>query len=397
MATKKIITLVAILTGMLSLPVLGGMITFQPMYSDTRFPPVDQFHAGCMQDAQVTFDGKETNISKIHLELQYVPDDVEISRILGVDQVIANYRIEYDRVIFDIDNPKLNGTTPLFHLSFQSKKNITASDIVIATGSYFVSNGKITYLQSDFPLQFATVPECDPDIIPPSVNVIFPQDPTAPATLDQYFVFEVKDADKGVDKNSIKITLNDKTYTAADTNNIKRKGNYITFYPQDRLPVNKKINLQVSISDLQSYGGANTTEKMFSFKTASGLKLLDDIDPMTLRMFARDAAKITGTPDECSVLQNFYSRSDASFQSALMPIINKMSCTLQLSATSTGDDSLFNEPHAAAPTTNRSLTFVSVFAALGRILFGISLILKLHYLVSYRKHKKLANMYKNGA
>ena len=117
---------------------------------------------------------------------------------------------------------------------------------------------------------------------------------------------------------------------------------------------------------------------------------------MTLRMFARDAAKITGTPDECSVLQNFYSRSDASFQSALAPIMTKMSCTIQLS-TDTGNDTLFNEPHAAAPTTtNKSLTFVSVFAALGRILFGIALILKLHYMVSYRKHKRLANMYKNS-
>jgi len=128
------------------------------MYSDARFPPVDQFHAGCTQDAQIMFQGTEKNISKIHVELQYSPEDLEISRILGENQVIANYRIEYDRVIFDIDNPKLDGTTSLFDLNFQSKTNVTQTNLVVATGSYFVTNGKIVYLQSDFLLQFTAVP-----------------------------------------------------------------------------------------------------------------------------------------------------------------------------------------------------------------------------------------------
>jgi hypothetical protein len=393
MATKKLITILAILSGLLTLPVLGWKISFQPMYSDERFPPVDQFHAGCTQDAQVAFAGKETNISKIHLELQYVPEDLEISRILGVDQVIANYRIEYDRVIFDIDNPKINNTTSLFHLNFQSKENSMQTNISVATGSYFVTNGKITYIQEQFPLQFATVPECAPDIIPPSVNVSFPQDPTALIPLDQYFVFEIKDADKWVDKNSIKIYLNDQVYTASDTNNIKRKWDVVTFYPQNRLPVNKKINLQISVGDLQSYGGANFTEKSFNFKTTTGLKLLDAIDPMTLRMFARDAAKIAGTPEECALLQNFYTRSDASFQAGLSSVLEKMSCPLTMTAE---DESLFNATHNAATEKAQNMTFVSVFAALGRILFVIALVLKFHYMASYKKHKKLATMYRNN-
>jgi hypothetical protein len=67
---------------MMSLPVLAGKISFQPTYSDPRFAPADMFHAGCMQDAQVSFAGQEKNISKIHLELEYAPEDMEISRII---------------------------------------------------------------------------------------------------------------------------------------------------------------------------------------------------------------------------------------------------------------------------------------------------------------------------
>ena len=364
------------------------------MYSDARFPPVDAFHAWCMQDAKVLFDATEKNITKIHLELQYAPDDLEISRILWVDQVIANYRIEYDRVIFDIDSPVLNWATPLFHLNFESKGTALQTDILVATWSYFVTNGKITYLQEKFPLTFAQVPECTPDIVPPSVNLIFPKDPEAKISLDQYFVFEIKDADKWVDKNSIRVFLNDQVYTVANTENLKWKGNYLSFYPQDWLAVNKKINLQISVGDLQSYGGANTTEKLFSFKTAPGLALLDNIDPMTLRTYARNATQMAGTPEECLLLQNFYARSDASFQSGLDTILQKLSCTIKTVA---GNEDIFGDTSTVTPNKTSKLSFVSVFAVLGRILFVIALILKFHYMASYKKHKKLAQSLKPKA
>jgi len=51
---------------------------------------------------------------------------------------------------------------------------------------------------------------------------------------------------------------------------------------------------------------------------------------MTLRTIAKSVEKMRGTPDECALLQNFYARSDSSFQSALTPILEKMSCDLQV-------------------------------------------------------------------
>ncbi|MEI8091242.1 MAG: hypothetical protein WCG98_03155 [bacterium] len=92
------------------------------------------------------------------------------------------------------------------------------------------------------------------------------------------------------------------------------------------------------------------------------------------------------------MLQNFYARSDVSFQAGLMPILEKLSCDLSALTT---DDTLA-ATHDAAPVKNKNLNFVSVFAVLGRILFVIALVLKFHYMASYKKHKRLAIMYKNS-
>lgn len=388
MVIKKIIVLFAVMFGMLGLPLFAGKITMQASYSDTRFPPVDMFHAGCVQDAQMLFEGKDKNISKIHLELEYNPGELEISRIVWADQVIANYRIEYDRVIFDIDNPKIQDIASLFDLSFQSKTAVASSDILITTWSYFVSNGKIIYLNQLFTLQFADVPECDPDVIAPSVRLVFPKDSTARLALDNYFMREIKDDGKWIDKQDVTVIFNDIAYTA-DSPNLKWKGNYLTFYPADWLPINKKVSLQLTVGDLQSYGGANTTDKTFSFKTATGMVLLNPIDPLTFRQLAQEGQKLAGTTEECDLLGNFYARSDASFQAGLTPILAKLSCDI----TSLDTENI----HGAAPTQTKSMVWISVFASLGRILFVIALALKFHYIALYYKHKKLAKTYKERA
>ena len=111
------------------------------------------------------------------------------------------------------------------------------------------------------------------------------------------------------------------------------------------MPVNKKINIQVSIDDLQSYGGPNLTEKTFNFKTATGLALLDAITPMMLRQLSKEGAKLAGSTEECALLQNFYTRSDLSFQAGLMPILEKLSCDLSVL---NADDTL-TPTHDAAP------------------------------------------------
>ncbi|MEI6118659.1 MAG: hypothetical protein WCP92_05555 [bacterium] len=42
-------------------------------------------------------------------------------------------------------------------------------------------------------MDFAQVPECEPDIIPPSLSLIYPKDTQQKISLDQYFIFDIKD------------------------------------------------------------------------------------------------------------------------------------------------------------------------------------------------------------
>jgi hypothetical protein len=254
MATKKIISLGLLLMGLLSFPAFGAKVTMQPLYTDARFQPINAFHAGCDQDAQFNFDGKEKNITDIHLVVNYNPDEIQISHVIGTDNVPLDYKMEDSSIIFDYANvDKTTQIFPLFHIAFQSDPGITSSDISIATGSYFVANGKKTPLTQTIPLTFATVLECTPDVIPPSIKLVYPSDPKAKITLDQYFIFDIKDIGKGVDKNSVQIILDGQVYTPA-TENLKRNGNYLTFYPKDRLAIDTGISLTISADDLQSYG-----------------------------------------------------------------------------------------------------------------------------------------------
>jgi hypothetical protein len=97
------------------------------------------------------------------------------------------------------------------------------------------------------------VPECEPDIIPPNISLIYPKDTEQRISLDQYFIFDIKDSDKGVDKNSVLIHFDGEDY-AAQSDNIKRNGNYLTFYPGAWIPINKTMDLNILINDKQVYG-----------------------------------------------------------------------------------------------------------------------------------------------
>ena len=163
--------------------------------------------------------------------------------------------MEYSSIVLDLANlDKQAQSMPLFHIAFQSIPEITTTNIEITTGSYFIANGKKTLLTQTIPLTFATVPECTPDVIPPSIKLLYPENPKERVTLDQYFIFDIKDIGKGIDKESVKILLDGQLLDANDTENIKWNGDYLTVYPKDRLPIDTGVTLVVTIDDKQAYG-----------------------------------------------------------------------------------------------------------------------------------------------
>ena len=371
--------------------VFAGRVSFQILDTDPRFQPINAFHKGCEQDTLISLGIKEKAVTKIHLLLHYDPNALEISRMTLPQGGAGNFKIEYDRVVIDQSAPTIkNGAVDLSHMTFKWTPDGTGITLQVSSGSYIVSNGKKIYLEENQQLPFAQVPECTPDMIPPSVKLVFPTTVSDPVTMDQYFIFDIKDSGKGIDKDSIKITFLGKTYTA-NSDALKWKGDYITFYPDVRLPVASKIDLNLVVGDKQTYGGANTTSKDITFQTASGMVFLDPMAPATFRQMARGAAKLFGSPDECTALRQWYVSANEAQKLSITPILNKLACSAESMS-----GAFAPPPQATAPVekNEKAVSPVSAFAALGWFLFIITLILKLHYFVSYRKHKKLAEKYR---
>ncbi|MBU0627154.1 hypothetical protein KKG31_02875 [Patescibacteria group bacterium] len=51
-------------------------------------------------------------------------------------------------------------------------------------------------LHSQTQLQFSKVPECNPDVVPPSISLVTPKTNKEVLPLDTYFVFAIKDMGK---------------------------------------------------------------------------------------------------------------------------------------------------------------------------------------------------------
>jgi len=369
--------------------VFWAKVTFQPLYSDVRFQPTDKLHAGCTNSADVLVASQGQKITKLTLVLYYNPENIEILRILPTaGNSNATSKIEYNKIILEVTNPTFASTTEaksFFQISFKSDI-VGKETITVWTGSEAITASKNYPIQWTFAMDFSKVPECEPDIIPPSLSLIYPKDTQQKITLDQYFIFDIKDIWKWIDKNSILINFDGEKYFYG-SDNLKRNGNYLTFYPGKWIPINKPLDLKILIADKQSYGWANTTESAYNFKSATGMVFNKTINPMMFRMIAQEAEKISASVDECSLLADFYTTSEVSYQKELKSIIQKVGCDL-----STIDTSLLAAEENIVPEMNtqqKQYRNLSVFATLGWILFFISFTLKIHYLIAYRKHKKM--------
>ena len=394
--TKRIVSL-CFLAAFISIGfVRWAKVTLQPLYSDARFEPTDKLHAGCTNSADILFSPQGQKLTKFTLVLYYNPETLEILRILPTANTsTASSKIEYNKIILEVDNPTFWSTTEMknfFQLFFKSN-TIGDETMVIGTGSEAVAGNKIIPLEWSFDLSFAQVPECEPDIIPPSINLIYPKDTQQKIALDQYFIFDIKDIGKWVDKKSVIINFDGEQYFYG-SDNLKWNWDYLTFSPAKRIPIDESMDLNILVADQQSYGWANTTESKYSFQSATGMMLSTPITPMMFRMIAQQAEKISASVDECTLLANLYTTSEITQQKDIKSIIQKVWCDL-----SSIDTKLLEANGNVVDKMNtqqKQYRNISVFATLGRILFLIAFTLKMHYLVSYKKHKKLSEKLKTN-
>jgi hypothetical protein len=371
---------------------MAAELQVKPLYSDPRFPPTDKLHAGCMQNADITL-ATELDIKEIRVTLQFDPQKIDILRILpdnkNRDEVV-DYDIKYGEISYTHKNMVYNPwyEIKVFSMMFNSKKDINNVDFVFGSGSYAVTQwGQRVNLEGQVAIPFADVPECDPDIIPPSVTMIRPVPSEVGIALDSLFVFEIKDIGKWYDPESIYILIGQDAYTI-NTPGVAFSGEYLVVQPRTWLPVWAEIEVKVAVSDLQVFGWANRTEKTFLITTAASVLLDDNINPMELKQRSRELRQSQWSSEECRLLQSLQWFIAEDSRRMIEDVAAKIECDLVLAV-----DSQFGSPdqiHSAAWVfLEPEKSGLSLFAITGWILFFVTLLLKLHYFVSYKEHKKL--------
>lgn len=364
-------------------------LNVKPLYSDERFPPTDKLHAWCLQNADITLE-TELDIKEINVVMDFDPEKVDILRILpdhkNRDEKI-DFEIKYGEIVY---NHKNMVYTPwyeikIFGMMFNSAKDIDKVDFVFASWSYAVTQWNVRInLEWKRTIPFASVPECDPDVIPPSVTLVKPVPSESGIALDSLFVFEMKDAGKWIDYESVSIVINSEEYTMASPW-VAVSGNYLVIQPRTWLPVATWIDLKVEVSDLQVFWWANKTKKSFIINTAAWVVLDDNINPMELKQRSRELRQNQWSAEECKLLQSLQWFIAEDSRKAIEDVAKKIECDLVLAV----------EDIDADPTHNAAQIFVSqdgtfsLFAVTWWLLFFVTLFLKLHYLVEYKKHKKL--------
>jgi len=406
---KKVLLLTIILST-ISLPSLANQVLLTPNYEDPRFAPSDKFHAGCNNTFDVILESVEA-IKNVNLILQYNPDEIEIIRLIpDTSSPEENFeqKVEYGKIDFSKSNQNnLLKNKKLFKIEFKSNADITWTLLSLLNWSNIMTNtNEKVWLTKTFELQFAKVSECQPDIMPPSVKLIQPRNTADELPLDAYFVFDVKDNDKWVDKKNVTIVFDWKVYDSG-SDSIRRSGTNLVFFPENWLEIDKDLDLKLTVQDKQSYGWPNTTEKIFSFKTASWVLFKSYIEPSKFRSLVYQTNENKWWFVDCDLIKKLYIKSDSSLKPTFKSIINKLNCGLPTSEETDQylKASLLNQKDTQISKSLKNIkpenknTFISVFAAIWRILFIVTLILKIHYLVAYhvqkKKHKEYIELIEN--
>jgi len=373
----------------------AAQLFIDPQFSDPRFEPSDKLHAWCIHTADVNIKtSSKENISSFRFVVSYEPQNIEILDIKANEayKSILDSKIEYDKIIVSVLNKPIPQweLTKLFTISFKSSEFAKESIVAIRKPSYVVDqNNKEILVFVEQNLNFENVPECEPDIVPPTISLIKPQNTTQPLGLDSYFVFWLKDQGKWIDKNSVVIDFDWITYTWWDSSLVREK-DQLTFYPRKWLPIWKNIELDFSISDKQTYWWANTSKKIFSFVTQNGIVFENSLTPAMYRNITEKAKAIYANSEECAAI-SFLANNATSIQFPFEPVESlskKINCKF--------DKKEILQSIQKNKTAAKSTIFISVFSVLWWVLFGITFILKLHYMMSYNKHRKISKSLKSS-
>ena len=273
------------------------------------------FHATCENQLDVVFNMWKTDIIGISAILDYNPNDIEILKIVwenekanNLSYVVNDNKIVLNKLKSDEDT-RWWADYVTFSIYLKSKEWVSDTKISFAEGSYIVwENNQTITLDQSIVLQFVSVPECDPDIVSPKVNLLFPKEDSRVA-LDSYFQFDISDEWKWLNEDDIIISIDGKDYNI-NTMDHEWDHSVLTIYPDFWMPLNTWFELKISVSDKQLYGWANTVTKFYNLETPDELYLLNNITPAEYRKVVNNKKYYKWTKSECDFLSNNYFLAD---------------------------------------------------------------------------------------
>ena len=342
-----------------------AQVSVNPIYTSERFWPSDKFHAGCDNQINVVFHLNSSKINWVNAILHYDSDNVEILRIVANWEKENNltYSVENDKIIFGKLKSDWDGLdNVVFSVFFKSLEGVESANFSFEKWSYIVdSRWNMVDFDWNYRFEFVEVPECDPDIVAPSVELIFPSNDTGEyVALDSYFQFMIDDSGKGINEDSIKIKIDSLEYTLAGIEHVWNDKN-LTVYPDIWMPFNTRFEVEISVSDRQAYGKPNTTTKIYKFQTSDELNLLNKINPVEFRKIVNMNNYLRWTSDECKFLSKLYSNWNEENQKVLGSINDKLGCEKL---------SISEDFENITVIQDNNVNNISVFAMLGWILFG---------------------------
>lgn len=342
-----------------------AQVILNPVYTSERFKPSDKFHAGCENQIDVVFQLDKSKINWVNAILHYDWDKVEILKIIanGEKENNLTYTVEKDKIIFSklkSDWNWLDNVT--FSVFFKVSEDVESANFSFEKWSYVVdSKWNMVDLEWNYSFEFSEVPECDPDIVAPSVELLFPSNKTWEyVALDTYFQFEIDDQGKWVNEGSIRLNIDWFNYSLATVEH-EWKNKVLTIYPDIWMPFNTGFEVEISVSDKQAYWKANTTVKTYKFKTSDELNLLNEINPVEFRKIVNMNKYLKWTEDECSLLSEIFSDWNEDNLDILESINGKLGCEELSLIEKTWNVEIIEDEDSSSKA--------SVFAMIGWILF----------------------------
>lgn len=311
-----------------------AQVQFEPVYTSERFQPSDMYHANCENQLNLIFAITWSEVNWVNAILNYNPNDIEILKVVWENEKENNlsYVVNDDKIYFTklkSDNGDWASKDVKFTVYFKSNEWVTDTNVFFEEGSYLVdSHGNMVNFGDAMIMQFSAVPECDPDIVAPKVSLLFPQEDSW-TPLDSYFQFDISDVWKGINDESIVLSVNGIDYNITDME-YDRDKNVLTIYPDFWMPLNTWFEVKISVSDKQVYGWSNSVTKIYNLETPDELYLLNNISPIDFRKIVNSQKYYKWTTWECKFISDLYyldtNNSDKMKKSIISSINKKLSC-----------------------------------------------------------------------